>query len=332
VDDAAAQSLRPRLKTNQSFIELLNRPTKLDIARPIDVFEFVLSSVPETATIYPSENYYYFSFFHDSIEYVGNIRLDKSDRDRGMLHFAFFKRYTPWRRGADPTYLYLGKKDGVAVERIDELTYTVTFKDHKKRFDLVDLSKVVPPKSKVGDDEIYIGPTFDESGVQFYLMFNPKYKQFLFVLNEEVPVPEPRYISEHAQNITVGWRTGFAYYNDPFLSRKILVGVHAANSRVNNYYDGPFDQLPDNFIKGNTLRDAILSIEPELEGKMDRLGNSPDGKSRFFIGPYKYYDDETELAEFGECMSDKLVTRANYVLCFSIEEKEEEGEPGSGQK
>ena len=27
---------------------------------------------------------------------------------------------------------------------------------------------------------------------------------------------------------------------------------------VNNYFDGPFDQLPDNFIKGNALRNAFV--------------------------------------------------------------------------
>ena len=32
--------------------------------------------------------------------------------------------------------------------------------------------------------------------------------------------------------------------------------------RANNYFDGPFDQLPDNFIAGEALRDAILSVRP----------------------------------------------------------------------
>ena len=55
--------------------------------------------------------------------------------------------------------------------------------------------------------------------------------------------------------------------------------------RANNYFDGPFDQLPDNFIEGETLRDAILAVRPQLKGEIDRFGGAPDGSIRFMIGP-----------------------------------------------
>ena len=58
---------------------------------------------------------------------------------------------------------------------------------------------------------------------------------------------------------------------------------------MNNYFDGPFDQLPDNFIEGETLRNAILEIDPKLKGKIDRFGGSPDGEIRYMIAPYKLY-------------------------------------------
>ena len=59
--------------------------------------------------------------------------------------------------------------------------------------------------------------------------------------------------------------------------------------RANNYFDGPFDQLPDNFIEGETLRDAILNVRPQLKGQIDRFGSAPDGSIRFMIGPYLPY-------------------------------------------
>jgi hypothetical protein len=59
----------------------------------------------------------------------------------------------------------------------------------------------------------------------------------------------------------MGKRTGFAFYQDGLRHRKILVGVYEANYRLNTYFDGPFDQLPDNFIEGETLRKAIPQIQ-----------------------------------------------------------------------
>jgi hypothetical protein len=32
-----------------------------------------------------------------------------------------------------------------------------------------------------------------------------------------------------------------------------MIGAFEGNMRANNYFDGPFDQLPDNFIEGETL-------------------------------------------------------------------------------
>ena len=42
--------------------------------------------------------------------------------------------------------------------------------------------------------------------------------------------------------------------------------------RLNDYFDGPFDQLPDNVLEGDTLRRIILELEPGLKGQIDRFG------------------------------------------------------------
>ena len=59
------------------------RPTTLDVADPMAVFAFVLDSLPDRVKVYPTENYYYFTFTHNGVDYAGNIRLDASDRDQG---------------------------------------------------------------------------------------------------------------------------------------------------------------------------------------------------------------------------------------------------------
>src|SRR6185295_3505585 len=98
-----------------------------------------------------------------------------------------------------------------------------------------------------------------------------------------------------AGRISIGRRTGFAFYRDHRIERKILIGVFAANSELNNYFDGPFDQLPENFIEGDSLRQAIIASDPSVKGQIDRLGNFADGEGRYLIHPYMLYRRQAEL-------------------------------------
>jgi len=149
-----------------------------------------------------------------------------------------------------------------------------------------------------------------------YLMWNKKLKMFLYVLDEN-NAPERYVTSNYSKQIKIGLRTGFAYYKDRYLDRWILVGVRSQNSQVNNFFDGPFDQLPDNFIKGNALRDALLTLSPESKGQMDRWGNSLDLEGRMLVDPYVYYTEESELEVFDECAA-QAPDPQNYYPCFSI--------------
>ena len=76
----------PQIKTNQSYIEEVDRQTKLAIDDPMAVFTFVFNSLPDRVKVYPTENYYYFTFVHDGVPYNGNVRLDASDRDQGTVN------------------------------------------------------------------------------------------------------------------------------------------------------------------------------------------------------------------------------------------------------
>src|SRR5690606_25947279 len=96
-----------------------------------------------------------------------------------------------------------------------------------------------------------------------------------------------------------------------------LVGVHEGNSVVNNYFDGPFDQLPDNFLNGDQLREALIDETPELESIIDRFGNTDDGSNRVLIAPYIHYSDAFELSMFDDCANAAGDDRVRYYQCFS---------------
>ena len=142
---------------------------------------------------------------------------------------------------------------------------------------------------------------FDESGIRFFLMFNSRLKVFHFILDETVPVADQFFA---LQGRRAGRRSASApaLRSITFDGRKILVGVDERQSRLNTYLDGPFDQLPENFIEGEALRDAILAVEPGVKGKIDRLGNFTDG-SRPLPDPSLYaLPAAGDLAVFQRCV------------------------------
>ena len=320
---------RPRLYTNEAFVEDATRATTLPTTDLMAMLAFVLGSLPDSVRVYPTENYYYFSFYHNSTRYAGNIRLDASDRDEGKLHFAYYEDLAEYKEQAPVLYQKLDKSNGVTVEKVERLVYRVSYGDKSVVFRLNDLSAVKPPANIMAPDEKFIGPVFDESAIRFFLIFNKRLKLFHYVLDETIPVADQFIRARQTSRIVIGKRTGFAFYQDYRLKRKILIGVFEGNARVNNYFDGPFDQLPDNFIEGETLREAILAVEPSLTGKIDRFGGAPDGSGRYLIGPYVYYRTEEQFRPFHDCATSRRRADDAYYSCFV--HRDEEAEPAPVQ-
>ncbi len=314
----------PQLQTNQSYVEEITRPTTLEIGDPLAVFAFVLNSLPDRVKVYPTENFYYFRFTHNGSSYAGNLALDPVERDQGKLRFIYFKEQTEWREAEGESFTRLDASQGVKVERLERLVYRVTYRDKSVVFALNDLSKVQAPASVIGPDDKFLGAVFDESAVRFFLLFNTRLKLFHFVLDETVKPTEQYFTPPRADRILIGRRTGFAFYRDHRLDRKILIGVFKSNSRLNNYFDGPFDQLPENFIEGDALRDAIIASDPEMKGRIDRLGNFHDGSGRYVIHPYRLYRKESDLLVYHRCATDRRVPQADYPRCFVMDDDEQQ--------
>lgn len=312
---------RPRLETNQQYIEELYRGMQAPVGERKEMLRLVLQTLPDRVNVYPTENYYYFGFYSGGVRYAGNLRLDASDRDKGKLHFAYFIENTEWRPESAVNYAAMDIADGVKVEKLERFLYRVTFGDRSVLFELNDLSAVHPPQNALDPDEQFIGPVFDESGIRFFLVFNTKLDLFLYILDETVPVPDQLNRSKVTDRIEIGARTGFAYYRDLKRERRILIGVYEGNTLANNYFDGPFDQLPDNFIEGDDLLKVILRVAPHLKGTIDRFGGSLDGSERFLIAPYMAYRREDELLRAHRCASSPQGKGPRYYECFLLDQE-----------
>lgn len=321
---AAAQL---KLHTNQQMIEELLEPNDLDVKNPNAVFEAVFDALPAKVKVYPTESYYYFTFPLNGIVYAGNIRFDAWDQFDGKVHFAYFVEYAYWRKPLEPYYKKMGPDDGVQVAQVDKFHYKIAFKGKTVEFELPDLSNVKPAPGVVRDDEVYIGPSWDESGVQFFLIYNKTAKTFLYLLNDNPKMD--RYVtSSVSPAVTVGIRTSFSFYKDKLADRQILIGDFIGHTMLNDYFDGPFDQLPDNYVQGNALIDAILEVEPGLKNeKADRYGADPTGEFRYGITTYKYYSRLSELKPVADC-ADRAPEPAQYYKCFDSTRANEEEERG----
>jgi hypothetical protein len=317
---AAFAQDRIHLHTNETEIGEVLRDGGVSIEDPLAVFGVVLKNLPERVQVYPTENYLYFRFTQKGAVYVGNIRLAAADRDRGKVNFAYNEQPTDWNADPKNHRAVLGAEQGVTVEKAAPLTYRVTHAGRTVTFVLNDLSAVKPPPGMMRADETFLGPVFDESGIRFFLLFNSRLKLFHFVLDETTPVADQLAMPKGSKPVQVGKRTGFAFY--PHDGRKILVGVDERQSRLNTTLDGPFDQLPENFIEGEALREAIVAIDPAAKGKIDRLGNFSDGSARYLIHPYLPYRQIADLAVFVRCMTSKAVAAADRAACFVIDDDE----------
>jgi hypothetical protein len=332
ISPVAALAGNTKVYTNQSYVEEAQNQPDFAIDDMASVLTLVLNSLPDKVKVYPTENYFYFYFDYRGIRYSGNLRFDVADRDKGVVHFNYFKDFTDWQRDESGYSFVLGAKQGVTVTHAGKLAYDVAFKGKTVRFELNDLSGVKPPAGLMQKDESYIGPIFDESGIRFFLVFNQTEKVFHFLLDETATVPDQFNQVPGADRISVGIRTGFAFYADRFASRKILVGVNQLNTSINNYLDGPFDQLPDNTLEGDVLERAILAVSPESKAHIDRFGNSPDGQTRFLIAPYMQYEDVSELGTISACAASEVPPV--YYKCFSFDgsdapEDDKSGDPAA---
>ncbi len=322
----AAAAGQLKLHTDQEMIEELLQPNDLDAKSPDAVFAAVFDQLPAKVTVYPTESYYYFTFHLNGIVYAGNIRFDAWDQFDGKVHFAYANEYQYWRKPLDPVYKKMGPADGVQVTQVNKFLYKIIFKDKTVEFSIPDLSNVKPAPGMLREDEVYIGPSWDESGVQFYLIFNKTAKTFLYLL-VDTPKMDQYEPSSLSPAVTVGNRTSFVFYKDKLMNRQILMGDFIGHTMLNDYFDGPFDQLPDNYVQGSTLLDAILEVEPGLKNeKVDRYGADPTGEFRYGITSYKYYGHVADLKPIVDC-AEKNTDPALYYKCFDATKSnaEEEG-------
>jgi len=292
-----------------------------------EVFRYVFRQLNDEVTIYQSENNLYLKFAANGRVFGGIITLSIKDRDEGVISLSYIERNedpnVPQKRGGD----FMGgghsfkREDGVIVRKVDDWTYKVTFEGKSVIFHLYNPGMQPPVKAKMLSVEEYVGPEFDEAGIELYLLFNNEVSRLYLILNED------RYVRDQFRNlnedIVIGERTGFAFYDDKENNRKILIGVKGENTLQNNWYDGPHDQIPDNYVHLGYIPKYLEYLEanyPEMKGRMDKYGHfiGQEG-GRIALAPYMVYFSEQELIDVVSACKKIDQTKSRLYDCLTLQ-------------
>ena len=282
-----------------AFSTIVNVPDSVNIENIDDVFNAVFSQIGNEVTVMPSENYFYFRFSHGNSDFWGNIRFALADRDEGKIHFAYYE-YNEDPQGPNDTYskykVYTSA-DTPKLTKLADLKYQIVNKDKTVIFNLNNTPQDFD-NANLAPGEKYIMNTYDESGLGFSLIYNGT-NSFLWLLNEKNTDPAKLNFTKLNDNTQIDQRSKFIFYTDAKVNnRKILIGVSTINIKRNSYFDGPFDQLAENFMKGNdeSFKNELYTAYKYADGYLDNYGKFVGvEENRMAITPYYNYDDPSEI-------------------------------------
>lgn len=303
-DGAYGDRLPGKLQTNASYIAGLY--SNFDLSDSLQVFRYVFSRLDDEVTVYPSEGYFYFQFPLRGKVLAGAIMLFTPQIDSGIVEFGYAVRVEDKTGGGRVPKSGGGaqftKGMGLEVVPVDSNSYQLRFEGKSVLFRMFVDRPHPPAKARLMADEMPVGPSFDESGLRFYLLYNTSEHALYWILNEDGFVPEDFNVVDTL--LLMGQRTGFVFYADTANKRKILVGVDGYNVQANNWFDGPFDQMPDRLVRSGAIAvkpflDTAYRLMPE---QIDRYGNFRRvTTSRIPVAPYSLYYSRRDLAFVDSC-------------------------------
>ena len=137
-----------------------------------------------------------------------------------------------------------------------------------------------------------------------YLLFNQKVLEGLSVDTLDLSdVPLPDNLTPLEDDLLVGRKSGFAFWVDEAHdNRKVLMAISGESNTRNDYYDGPFDQLTDNYVDVTNVSEYMIRWAPSLRDRIDKYGyfTNRDRPSRVSISPYYFYFSDEALMLFSQ--------------------------------
>jgi len=263
---------------------------------PVAVLRHVLTNAPTRPVVYPTEGYYYYTFHLGPTLVSGNIRFSDTF-DKGTIGVGYFDALDP-RRMIAAEFGAPEHHPGVRVELVARDRVRVGIGGGPSRVFQVVRSRDLPPyPGGLWEGEEFVASIIDESGVPLALMYHEPSASFYYLLHPELPSTDrlvPVDTATTRGRLLVAQRSRFVFYEPPARDRLVLVGVRRRSVLENDWFDGPFDQVPPRL----DLKDRLEASYPyvKLRGGIDAHGrfNRLDAQ-RVAISPYRVYDTLGEL-------------------------------------
>ena len=292
---AAGEVPAGAVQWNAAMIEGLNAAAP-DAEDPVAVFAAVFAALPAEVVVHPSENYHYWVLHAAGRTLRGNLRLASGRRERGELCMGYAEVTAAGPDEAVPgvpppleRHRWFGRDDGLELTCPGPLEAVAVWRGKRVRFRFAALDQS-PPASRLRPGEVFVQRTYDESGLRFLLLCDERRRAFVWVLDEASGPGEAR--DAIGGGLERGRRTGFIFWRDPAAGgRLVLAAVRREAVARNDWHDGPFDQLADNYADQTGIRERMIQVVPSLAGRIDRFGNFTDDPSRgrFAVVPYALY-------------------------------------------
>ncbi len=292
VDLASSQS-RP---TDPSELAIIPEDGPVSFDDPRSVVRLILENAPEKAYVLPTERYFYYQFHLGSRLISGNLRF--TEIEDGVLHAGYFDA----DQNDITNHISLTSDDGVQIE-MEDRRVSIEFEGVSASFELVMETRAKPDTLTLLEGEEFITGVLDESGIPLALLWSEEHEAFYFTLNEDYGSPEPL-TPFGGGDYLVGRDSRFVYLRDEDAGRLLLTGVRVTNVRSNNYYDGPFDQVPPDLNLRPMLERAYPYVQ--LRGGIDEHGNfRAMAGSRVAVSPYLHYSTLEEIADWMDAKRDE---------------------------
>ncbi len=286
-------------------------PSLPDFNDSTDMFEYVFMSIPPYAVVYPTELYYYFRVDFPDGEVSGNLRL--VELIDGRFSIGYFKVDNPHESFSR----FFDANDGVSIKKITDHLFKVSYKGHTVYFQYPSLSDETPRTQSHSLDETFVSKIRDESGVVFNLYFNNATRAFYYSLDSDSPFNDD--LVKLSDSVYLGERTRFAYYHESISNRYFLLAVSVDNVARNNYFDGPFDQVPPYL----NLKEMIELAYPYTKiSRVDKYGNFLfEEGMRVAISPYLDYFNTDEILSLVDNCNFFNETLSIQLTCLMDDEK-----------
>ncbi len=260
---------------------------------PRAVLHHVLVWLPDNPVVYPSEMYYYFEFLDGPHVLSGNLRF--TDAHNGVLHMGYFDR----TGNAENIAKSWSEHEGVQVRfNPDDSTMTIRFEQHEKRFRIFD-PPTHPADATFADepDLVFVTGLIDESGFHFDLFFSAMHNTFFYTRRSNCPFPAQMHVLDETSSykLLMDSISRFVFLEQTE-APLILVGVDLANVVENNYYDGPFDQIPPRLPIKALLERAYPYVV--YRGGINEHGEFIElSAQRVAISPYLQYGSVSDIRD-----------------------------------